>query len=111
MAIIHDVMPVFELFQPTSIDEVLTLLDRYRSGAWIVAGGLDSFDWLKDRSKRADVVIDLSRATDLKGIRETGGGVEIGAMATLTEVVRHAVIREKFGLLSEAAELVASPQI
>jgi len=111
MAIIHDVMPVFELFQPVSTDEALTLLDRYGSSAWIIAGGLDSFDWLKDRSKRTDVVIDLSRATDLRGIKETGGGVEIGAMTTLTEVVRHSVIREKFGLLMEAAELVASPQI
>jgi xanthine dehydrogenase YagS FAD-binding subunit len=111
MAIIHDVMPVFELFQPVSTDDALTLLDRYGSSAWIIAGGLDSFDWLKDRSKRTDVVIDLSRATDLRGIRETGGGVEIGAMTTLTDVVRHSVIREKFGLLMEAAELVASPQI
>jgi len=111
VAIIHDVMPVFELFQPASTDEVLTLLNRYGSAAWILAGGLDSFDWLKDRSKRADVVIDLSRAADLRGITERQGGVEIGAMATLTDVVRYPVIREKFGLLMEAAELVASPQI
>jgi xanthine dehydrogenase YagS FAD-binding subunit len=111
VAIIHDVMPVFELFQPASADEALTLLDRYGSSAWILAGGLDSFDWLKDRSKRADVVIDLSRAADLRGITERHGGVEIGAMTTLTEVVRHPVIRERFGILMEAADLVASPQI
>ena len=46
MAVIHDVMPAFELYQPASVDEALALLDRYRRDAWVMAGGLDSFDWL-----------------------------------------------------------------
>ena len=111
MAVIRDVMPAFELFQPTNVNDALTLLDRHGSNAWILAGGLDTFDWLKDRSKRTNVVIDLSQMSELRGIKEVAGGVEIGALTTLTEVVRHPVIREKFGLLMEAAELVASPQI
>jgi xanthine dehydrogenase YagS FAD-binding subunit len=111
MAVIRDVMPAFELFQPANVNDALTLLDRHGSNAWVMAGGLDTFDWLKDRSKRTNVVIDLSQMNELRGVKEVGGGVEIGALTTLTEVVRHPVIREKFGLLMEAAELVASPQI
>ena len=111
MAVIRDVMPAFELFQPTTVADALTLLDRYGSEAWIMAGGLDTFDWLKDRSKRTSVVIDLSQVGELRGIQEVGGGLEIGALTTLTEVVKHPGVREKFGLLMEAAELVASPQI
>ena len=111
MAVIRDVMPAFELFQPANVNDALTLVDRHGSNAWIMAGGLDTFDWLKDRSKRTNVVIDLSQMSELRGIKEVEGGVEIGALTTLTEVVRHPVIREKFGLLMEAAELVASPQI
>jgi len=111
MAVIRDVMPAFELFQPANVNDALTLVDRHGSNAWIMAGGLDTFDWLKDRSKRTNVVIDLSQMSDLRGVKEVDGGVEIGALTTLTEVVRHPVIREKFGLLMEAAELVASPQI
>ena len=111
MAVIRDVMPAFELFQPANVNDALTLLDRHGSNAWILAGGLDTFDWLKDRSKRTNVVIDLSQMGELRGLKEVEGGVEIGALTTLTEVVRHPVIREKFGLLMEAAELVASPQI
>jgi len=111
MAVIRDVMPAFELFQPANVDEALTLLDRHGADAWILAGGLDTFDWLKDRSKRTNVVIDLSQVNELRGIKEANGGLEIGALTTLTEVVRHPVVREKFGLLMEAAELVASPQI
>jgi len=111
MAVIRDVMPAFELFQPANVTDALTLVDRHGSNAWIMAGGLDTFDWLKDRSKRTNVVIDLSQMSDLRGVKEADGGVEIGALTTLTEVERHPVIREKFGLLMEAAELVASPQI
>ena len=111
MAVIRDVMPAFELFQPTNVNDALTLLDRHGSNAWVMAGGLDTFDWLKDRSKRTNVVIDLSQMSDLRGVKDVDGGVEIGALTTLTEVERHPVIREKFGLLMEAAELVASPQI
>ena len=111
MAVIRDVMPAFELFQPANIDEALKLLDRHGADAWVLAGGLDSFDWLKDRTKRPSVVVDLSQIAELRGVKEVDGGLEIGAGTTLTEVVRHPVVRDKFGLLMEAAELVASPQI
>jgi xanthine dehydrogenase YagS FAD-binding subunit len=111
MAVIRDVMPAFELFQPATVEDALGLLERHGADAWILAGGLDTFDWLKDRAKRTNVVIDLSQMTELRGIREVDGGLEIGALTTLTEVVKHPVVREKFGLLREAAELVASPQI
>src|SRR5437660_3092675 len=111
MAVIRDVMPAFTLFQPASIDETLALVDRYGADAWIMAGGLDTFDWLKDRIRKPSVVVDLSQVNELRGIKEANGGLEIGAGTTLTEVVHHPVVRDKFGLLAEAAELVASPQI
>ena len=111
MAVIRDVMPAFELFQPGTTEDALALIGRYGSDAWVLAGGLDSFDWLKDRIKRPKVVVDLSQIKTLSGVREANGGVEIGAMTTLTEVVRHPLIRERYSLLLEAAELAASPQI
>lgn len=111
MAVIRDVMPAFELLQPNSIAEAQRLLGQNGNDGWVLAGGLDSFDWFKDRIKRPKTVVDLSGVDELRGIRTTSDGVEIGAMATLTEVVQHPVIREKYGLLAQAAELVASPQI
>jgi hypothetical protein len=54
-----------------------------------MAGGLDSFDWLKDRIKKPKVLVDLSGVDELKGIRATSDGVEIGAMTTLTEIANH----------------------
>jgi xanthine dehydrogenase YagS FAD-binding subunit len=111
MAVIHDVIPAFELFQPTSVDDALALQARHGAKAWVLAGGLDSFDWFKDRIKRPEVVIDLSQVKELRGVRTASDGIEIGAMTTLTEVVRHPVIREKYGILPNAAEAAASPQI
>src|SRR6202163_1461418 len=111
MAVIRDVMPAFELFQPTSIAGAQQLLQEHGEDAWVMAGGLDSFDWLKDRIKKPKVVVDLSGIEELKGVRTTNDGIEIGAMTTLSEVVKHPVIREKYSLLAEGAELAASPQI
>ena len=111
MAVIRDVMPAFELFQPASTADALNLLDRYGSDAWIFAGGLDSFDWLKDRIKRPRYVVDLGGIAELKGIRERDGGLEIGAMTTLTDVVHNPMVRDRYAILTEAAEAAASPQI
>ena len=112
MATIHDVMPAFELFQPASIDDAVSLIERHRRSVWVLAGGLDTFDWLKDRNKRPSVVIDLSGIEALRGIKTLpDGGLEIGATTTLTEIANHAVVKEKFKLLADSAALVASPQI
>jgi xanthine dehydrogenase YagS FAD-binding subunit len=111
MAVIRDIMPAFQLYQPSSVADAQKLLQQHGDDAWVMAGGLDSFDWLKDRIKKPKALVDLSGIDELRGVRTTGDGIEIGAMTTLTEVVRHPVVKEKYGLLAQAAELVASPQI
>jgi xanthine dehydrogenase YagS FAD-binding subunit len=112
MAIVHDVMPVFELFQPTTVDDTLALLDTYGADAWVLAGGLDTFDWFKDRNKRRKVVVDLSGVQTLRGVKKTAdGGLEIGASTTLTDVASEPLVKQNYRLLSQAAALVASPQI
>ncbi len=111
MAVIRDVMPAFDLLQPMSIADAQKLLQQHGADAWVMAGGLDSFDWLKDRIKRPKVLVDLSGIEELKGIRATSDGIEIGAMTTLTEVVNNPLVKRNYGLLAQGAELAASPQI
>jgi xanthine dehydrogenase YagS FAD-binding subunit len=107
-----DMMAGFELFQPDTLEGAVELLGRHGEEAWALAGGNDSFDWFKDRIKRPKYVVDLTGIPDLRGIRETaGGGIEIGALTSLTEVETNAVIRERFTVLADAARRVASPQI
>jgi xanthine dehydrogenase YagS FAD-binding subunit len=76
-----------------------------------MAGGNDSLAWFKDRVKRPQAVIDITAIAELKGVRETADGIEIGALTTLTEIERHPLIRERYRLLADAARKVASPQI
>jgi len=111
MAVIRDVMPAFDLFQPSSIADAMNLLEQYGLDAWVMAGGLDSFDWFKDRIKKPKVVVDLSGIEELKGVRASDNGIEIAALTTLTEIVNDPVVKEKYSLLAQAAESVASPQI
>jgi xanthine dehydrogenase YagS FAD-binding subunit len=104
-------MAAFELFQPSSVADAQRLLELHGRDAWVLAGGLDSFDWLKDRIRKPKVVVDLSGIEELRGVRTTDDGIEIGAMTTLTEIVNHPIIKQKYDLLAQSAEVVASPQI
>jgi xanthine dehydrogenase YagS FAD-binding subunit len=108
---IRDMMPNFELLQPTTLADALTLLDRRGKDIWKMAGGNDSLDWFKDRVKRPKTVMDLGGIAELKGIRETADGIEIGALTTLADVASSPLIRGKFKVLADAAGRVASPQI
>ena len=107
----HDVMPDIELYQPTDEDNALALAGELGSDGWLLAGGQDTFGWLKDRNKNPSAMIELTQIDAWKGIRETADGVEIGAVTTLTEISRHPLIQSRFALLAEAAGVVASPQI
>ena len=111
MAIIRDVMPAFELVQPTSVDDAVALLDQHGTDAWVFAGGLDSLDWFKDRVKTPKVVVSLSAIDELKEIRSNQDGLEIGAMTTLIDVINHPEVRSGYPILADAARAAASPQI
>ena len=67
MAVIRDVMASFELLQPASIADAQKLLQQHGEDAWVMAGGMDTFDWLKDRIRKPKVVVDLSGIEELKG--------------------------------------------
>lgn len=107
----HDVMPDIELYQPTDEDNALALASDLGSDGWLLAGGQDTFGWLKDRNKTPSSMIELTQIDAWKGIRETADGVEIGAVTTLTEIAKNPLIMERYGLLAKAASVVASPQI
>ncbi len=107
----HDVMPDIELYQPTDEANALDLANTLGSDGWILAGGQDTFGWLKDRNKNPSAMIELTQIDAWKGVREVDGGVEIGAVTTLTEIAEHPLIQSQYGLLATAASKVASPQI
>jgi len=106
----RDMMPSFELYQPDSVAGAVKLSKDVEK-SWLLAGGQDSYDWFKDRAKRPEALIDISGIAALKGVRETGEGLEVGALTTLTEIANNELVLGKYSLMAAAAGRVASPQI
>lgn len=111
MAVIHDMMPAYELFQPTDVESAIALLREHGSGARVLAGGMDTWDWLKDRAKRVTALVDLGAIPELQQIQATPDGVTIGALVPLSIVERDPAIARSYSVLAMAAGHVASPQI
>ena len=106
-----DVMPDVQLYQPAELDDALNLADRYAADGWLLGGGQDTYGWLKDRAKHPQAMIDLNGIEALRGIRASDDGIEIGAATTLRDIIRDERIKRDYSLLSDAAAVVASPQI
>ena len=105
-------IPPFELYQPTAVEDAVRLMREHGDEGWVLAGGLDTFDWFKDRIKRPTAVIDLGAVDAIRGISGgADGGLDIGAMTSLTEIAENADVMSRYPLLAEAAGLVATPQI
>lgn len=107
----HDVMPDIDLYQPTDEENALALASTLGEGGWLLAGGQDTYGWLKDRNKSPTAMIELTKIDAWKGIRETADGIEIGALTTLREIIDNPLIQSRYGVLTAAASRVASPQI
>jgi xanthine dehydrogenase YagS FAD-binding subunit len=107
----HDVMPDIELFQPVTVEDASAIAARLDGAGWVLAGGQDTYGWLKDRAKHPGAMIDLAEVDGIKGIETTASGIRIGAMTTLRDVTRDPLIADKFPILAQAAGRVASPQI
>jgi xanthine dehydrogenase YagS FAD-binding subunit len=103
-------VPNFSYIRARSVDEAVRYLSL--DGARAHAGGTDLLGCLRDRVFDVSTVVSIAGLKELKGIEETpAGGLRIGALTTVAEVVRHPVIRSKYRALSMAAAEVASPQL
>ena len=103
-------MPNFTYVRPKSLKETLPHLSA--GNARIHAGGTDLLGCLREGVLAAEKVVSISRLDELKGIeRLKDGSCRIGALATITELTNHALIRESYPALAQAALEVASPQL
>lgn len=107
----HDVMPDIELYQPTDEANALALANTLGRDGWLLAGGQDTYGWLKDRNKSPSSMIELTQIDAWKGVKEIADGIEIGAVTTLTDIANNPLVQSRYGLLATAASKVASPQI
>jgi xanthine dehydrogenase YagS FAD-binding subunit len=103
-------IPSFSYIRPRSLDETIRYLSL--DGSRLHAGGTDLLGCLRERIFEATTVVSIAGLKALKGIVPTpAGGLRIGSLTTIAEIVRHPIIVSKYRALSMAAAEVASPQL
>ena len=103
--------PSFEYHRPTTVDEAVGLLSNLGSEAKILAGGHSLLPMMKLRFALPEHLVDINRIPELRGVQAVGDNVIIGAMTTENAVIADPIINEKVPLISEAAKLIADPQV
>ena len=101
----------FDYKAPTSVDEALQLLAEGGDDAKIIAGGQSLLPVMKLRLAAPELLIDLAKIDSLKGIRDDGDAIVIGAMTPHFEVVGDPLVAEHASLIARCVETVADPQV
>ncbi len=98
-------------YRAKSVDEVISLLQAGRGRARIIAGGTDLMLQLKKQQEEVESMIDISGVKELRGIKEEGDELLIGAAITHTGLEQSLAVKEYATALAEAASQIGSPQI
>ena len=100
----------FDYKAPTSVEEALAALAE-ADDAKVIAGGQSLLPVLRMRLNAPEVLVDLGGIDSLRGIREDGDQIVVGAMTTYQAILDDALVHEHLALLGKATETVADPQI
>jgi len=101
----------FEYHAPKTLPDAIALLNRYGGEAKLLAGGHSMLPMMKLRFAEPAHLIDLGKIPELKGIREVGGEIRIGAMTTENNLIWSELLQKKCPLLVEGARLISDPQV
>jgi aerobic carbon-monoxide dehydrogenase medium subunit len=101
----------FEYHRPTTIDEALDLLASLGDDAKVLAGGQSLIPVLRLRLAAPEVIVDVGRIEELRGVRDDGDAIVIGAMTPHHTIEKDALVREHAALIALATETVADPQV
>jgi carbon-monoxide dehydrogenase medium subunit len=103
--------PAFDYARPTDIDEAVRTLAGGGEDAKVLAGGQSLLPLLRLRLAFPELVVDVGRIPALRGVREDGDTLVIGAMTTHHDVIRDPLVRRHAGLLAAATATVADPAV
>lgn len=104
-------LPDIELHEATTLDEAGAALSRYAPAARLLAGGTDLLVDLKTGRASFDRLVSIKRIDTLRGLSETGDGLSIGALTTVTQLGCAAPLRERFSAILDATSKMAAVQI
>ncbi len=100
----------FEYVAPTTLEDALQALSE-AGDAKIIAGGQSLLPVLRMRLNAPEVVIDLGRIESLRGVRDDGDAIVIGAMTRHADVLTDPLVRENAFVITKAVEVLADPQV
>src|SRR5690242_6565338 len=101
----------FDYMAPTSVEDALAALAEHGDDAKIIAGGQSLLPVLRMRLNAPETVIDLGRIDALRGIRDDGDALVIGAMTTHHEVLTSDAVKEHAAVIRSAVTELADAQI
>jgi 4-hydroxybenzoyl-CoA reductase subunit beta len=102
-------LPQFSLLRPRTLQEAVGALAKHASNIRVLAGGTDLIPSMRQKLFEPEYVLDIRHLAELKGVRpESGKGVSIGALSTLTSIEQSEFLRKHYFVLTEAAATVAS---
>ncbi|MFI1535427.1 FAD binding domain-containing protein [Streptomyces anandii] len=103
--------PAFDYVRPAGVDEAVRALAYAGEDAKVLAGGQSLLPLLRLRLAFPELVVDVGRIPELRGVREDGDTLAIGALTTHHDVVHDPLVRRHAGLLAQATEAVADPAV
>jgi carbon-monoxide dehydrogenase medium subunit len=101
----------FEYVAPKTVDEAVAALAAAGEDAKVIAGGQSLMPMLRLRLAAPTTLVDLGRIDELRGVREEGDTLVIGAMTTYYDVLRNPLVGTHALLIADATRTVADPQI
>jgi carbon-monoxide dehydrogenase medium subunit len=101
----------FDYVRAGSVDEAVAALAEHGDDAKVLAGGQSLIPLLRLRLSYPEVIVDVGRVDEMRGVREDGGDLVIGAMTTHYEVLHDPLVREHAGLIVDATTTVADPAV
>ncbi len=100
----------FEYIPASSVNEAVALLGQHKD-AKLIAGGHSLLPLMKLRLANPAVLVDIGRVKELRGIREDGGALAIGALTTHNEIANSTLLQDKCPILREAANMIGDLQV
>ena len=101
----------FDYVRPSSIDEAVSALSSAGEDAKVLAGGQSLIPVLRLRLSYPSTLIDVGRVPEMKGVRDDGTHIVVGAMTTHDEVLHDPLVAEHAPLIAQATATVADPQV
>jgi len=103
--------PPFDYHAPRSLPDALKLLATLGDEARILAGGHSLLPMMKLRLAQPAHLVDLNGIAEIRGIREAGGRIRIGAMTPENDLIASPLLQQRVPLLVEAARQIGDPQV